>query len=58
MTGAMSPPMPAFHIKTCRNCKGKDPCACSIGHNHAFSCCNVGRISLGPMDGYAPPGDT
>ena len=45
---------PAFHIKTCRNCKGKDPCTCSIDHNHAFSCCNAGRVTLGPMDGYAP----
>ena len=48
---------PTFHIKTCRNCEGKDPCTCSIGHNHAFSCCNAGRVTLGPMDGHAPPGD-
>lgn len=51
------PPKPDFHIKTCRNCKGKDPCTCLIGHNHAFSCCNAGRVTLGPMDGDAPPGD-
>lgn len=48
---------PTFHIKTCRNCHGKDPCTCSIGHNHAFSCCNAGLVTFGLMDGYAPPGD-
>ena len=46
---------PAFHIKTCRNCEGKDPCVCSLDRNHEFTCCNYGRITLGPMDGWAPP---
>ena len=54
MTGASR----SFHLKTCRNCKGKDPCVCSLGRNHEFTCCNYGRITLGPMDGYEPPSES
>ena len=45
----MPHPARRFHIKTCRNCEGQDPCLCSQNRNHAFVCCNYGKIDLGPL---------